>query len=309
LETTILAMRLQLSPSWNGNEKSNMSQYKIKLNSARILIKAAMVAIVLLAPNPLQAQSDSPSPSPSEDTWLSIKDNIFDGADLADGAGLVVLETPVRAEDAAVVPVTIKATLPPGDTRSVRRFTLVIDENPAPLAGVFEVAPTSGVTTISTRVRVNSYSYVHAAAELSDGKVYVVKTFVKASGGCSAPALKDADEAKAHIGLLKFKQFKPDGSGDQKTREAQIMIRHPNYSGLQMDQVTRLYIPANFIEELRIWQGNDLILAVNGAIAISEDPNIRFNYIPNGADRFRAEARDTKGRIFKAEWPVESGAM
>ena len=44
---------------------------------------------------------------------------------------------------------------------------------------------------ISTRVRVNSYTNVHAVAELSDGKLYVVKTYVKASGGCSAPAVKD----------------------------------------------------------------------------------------------------------------------
>jgi sulfur-oxidizing protein SoxY len=48
---------------------------------------------------------------------------------------------------------------------------------------------------------------------------------------------------------------------------------------------------------------------MNGAISVSEDPNIRFTYMPNGADHFRAEARDTKGRMFKAEWPVESGAM
>jgi sulfur-oxidizing protein SoxY len=139
----------------------------------------------------------------------------------------------------------------------------------------------------------------------------MVKSFVKASGGCSAPALKDLDQASANIGAIKLKQFKAEESGNSagKIREAQIMIRHPNYSGLQMDQITRLYIPANFVEELRIWQGDDLILAMTGAISISEDPNIRFNYIPSGALQFRAEAKDTKGRIFKAEWAAESGAM
>ncbi|MGA8770075.1 MAG: quinoprotein dehydrogenase-associated SoxYZ-like carrier, partial [Rhodomicrobium sp.] len=200
-------------------------------------------------------------------------------------------------------------TLPEGDDRTVKRLTLVIDENPAPLAGIFEIGPSSGVTAISTRVRVNSYTYVHAAAELSDGKTYVVKNYVKASGGCSAPASKDADEVAANTGALKFKQFSASDGTPDKTREAQIMIRHPNYSGMQMDQVTRYYIPANFVEELKVWQGDSLVFTMNGAISISEDPNIRFTYTPNGADHFHAEARDTKGRMFKAEWPVESGAM
>jgi sulfur-oxidizing protein SoxY len=136
-----------------------------------------------------------------------------------------------------------------------------------------------------------------------------VKNYVKASGGCSAPASKDADEVAANTGALKFKQFSASDGATGKAREAQIMIRHPNYSGMQMDQVTRYYIPANFVEELKVWQGDSLVFTMKGAISISEDPNIRFTYTPNGADHFRAEARDTKGRMFKAEWPVESGAM
>jgi sulfur-oxidizing protein SoxY len=271
----------------------------------------AIAAVLLGQSGALRAETPSQQAEPSEETWLSIKDNIFNGAKFEDGTGLVILETPARAEDAAIVPVTIRAALPEGDTRIVRRFTLVIDENPAPLAGIFQIGPSSGVTAISTRVRVNSYTYIRAAAELSDGKIYIVKSFVKASGGCSAPASKDIGQASANIGAIKLKQFKADDAvnSSMKVREAQIMIRHPNYSGLQMDQITRLYIPANFVEELRIWQGSDLILAVSGAISISEDPNIRFNYIPSGALQFRAEARDTKGQIFRAEWAAESGAM
>ena len=37
------------------------------------------------------------------------------------------------------------------------------------------------------------------------------------------------------------------------------MLRHPQNSGLQMDQLTRLYIPPFFIENLKIWQGDDLV--------------------------------------------------
>jgi sulfur-oxidizing protein SoxY len=65
---------------------------------------------------------------------------------------------------------------------------------------------------------------------------------VKASGGCSAPAIK-AD--KTNIGENARSMEKADN-----TRTAQIMICHPNNSGLLMDQITRLYIPSFFVHSL-----------------------------------------------------------
>jgi sulfur-oxidizing protein SoxY len=240
----------------------------------------------------------------SEDAWPTLAQQTFNGRPLVDGTGLVAIEMPVRAEDAAIVPVTLRAMLRAGDARTVTAFTLVIDENPAPVAATFKVG--AGVTMISTRVRVNSYTNVHAVAELSDGKLYVVQTYVKASGGCSAPMAKNADEAKASIGVMRFRQFaKPNAAPVSVPREAQIMIRHPNNSGLQRDQVSLLYIPLFIVRELRIWQGDKLVLAMEGGISISEDPNIRFSYLPNGATTFRAEAVDTEGHVFKGEWPAQ----
>jgi sulfur-oxidizing protein SoxY len=147
-------------------------------------------------------------------------------------------------------------------------------------------------------------------AELSDGKLYVTKTFVKASGGCSAPAAKNADEAKNRLGQMKYRQFasSQQGSADG-TREAQIMIGHPNNSGLQMDQLTQLYIPAFFVNELRLWQDDSLLLSMEGGISISEDPNIRFTYVSNGAKHFRAEAKDTAGHVFRKEWKIDDPAI
>jgi sulfur-oxidizing protein SoxY len=106
---------------------------------------------------------------------------------------------------------------------------------------------------------------------------------------------------------MRFRQFARPADGPVSgPREAQIMIRHPNNSGLQRDQVTLLYVPAFFVRELRVWQGDDLVLSMDGGISISEDPNIRFSYLPNGATRFRAEAVDTDGHVFKGEWPIAS---
>ena len=244
------------------------------------------------------------------DPWPGLVQDIFNNRAMNDGAGVIAIEMPYRAEDAAIVPVTLRAMLPPGDARRVVAITLVIDQNPAPMAARFELGPDSSVSEISTRVRVNNYTDVHAVAELSDGKLYVAKTYVKASGGCSAPAAKNADEANAKLGQMRFRQFTKSSEGPTSgPREAQIMIGHPNNSGLQMDQVTQLYIPAFFINELRVWQDNALVLAVEGGISISEDPNIRFTYIPNGATRFRVEAKDTGGHVFEKEWKVDSSGI
>ncbi len=170
----------------------------------------------------------------------------------------------------------------------------MIDDNPVPVAAAFKFGDNAGVSMISTRVRVNSYTNVHAVAELSDGRLYVVKTYVKASGGCSAPAAKNADEAIAQLGQMRFRVFgKPAGMTVSAPREAQVMIRHPNNSGLQRDQVSLLYIPAQFVDELGVWQGDALLFSMEGGISISEDPHFRFTYLPNGATTFKVEAKDT----------------
>jgi sulfur-oxidizing protein SoxY len=244
----------------------------------------------------------------NDDPWPDLVRDVFNGRALEDGTGVITLDVPYRAEDAAIVPLTVRATLPPGDTRRVEAITIVIDKNPAPVAATFRLGATSGVSTISTRVRVDTYTNVHAVAALSDGKHYVVQAFVKASGGCSAPAGKSVDEAKATAGQIRLRQFaRPTDGPASGAREAQLMVRHPNHSGLQMDQLTRYYIPVYFVRELRLWQGEDLVLSMEGGISISEDPSIRFTYLPNGARSFRAEVVDTDNKVFRAEWPVEPG--
>jgi sulfur-oxidizing protein SoxY len=236
--------------------------------------------------------------------------DIFNNRDMNDGSGVIAIEMPYRAEDAAIVPVTLRNVLPAGDLRRVVAITLVIDQNPSPMAARFELGAASSVSQISTRVRVNNYTDVHAVAELSDGKLYVTKTFVKASGGCSAPAAKNPEEAKAKIGQMRFRQFARAGEGPSSgAREAQIMIGHPNNSGLQMDQVTQLYVPAFFINELRISEDESLVLAMEGGISISEDPNIRFTYVPGGAKNIHVEAKDTEGHVFQNEWLVDPSGM
>jgi sulfur-oxidizing protein SoxY len=101
---------------------------------------------------------------------------------------------------------------------------------------------------------------------------------------------------------MRFREF-PPGNDAGGRREAQIMVRHPNYSGMQMDQITRLYIPAHFVTKLRMLQGSDLLFAVESGISISENPEFRFSFRPSGA-AFRAEGEDNEGTKFSATWPA-----
>jgi sulfur-oxidizing protein SoxY len=270
----------------------------------RLLCLAGLVCVTM------GARAAPAAAAEAYDPWPGLVQDIFSNRAMNDGNDVIAIEMPYRAEDAAIVPVTLRTKLSAGDSRRIKTITLVIDQNPAPMAAKFELGPDANVSEISTRVRVNNYTDVHAVAELSDGKLYMVKTYVKASGGCSAPAAKNAEEANNRLGQMRYREFAKQGQGPASgAREAQIMIGHPNNSGLQMDQVTQLYIPAFFINELHLWQDDSPVLSMEGGISISEDPNIRFTYASNGAKQFRAEAKDTDGHLFQHEWKIDASGM
>ena len=235
------------------------------------------------------------------DPWPDLKYMFFNDASIEEDKSLVEFEAPPRAEDAALVPVSFSAKLPPDDKRCTVKLTLVIDQNPVPLAAAFTLGQKAGDTRISTRVRVNSYTNARVVAELSDGSLHMATRYIKASGGCSAPMVKSMDEEMAALGQMKFRILPPT---PEAPNEALLMIRHPNNSGLQMDQVTRLYTPARYIEKLAVYQGPDLVFSMAAGISISEDPNFRFTFTPNGAKMFRVEAEDTAGKKFAGAWPA-----
>ena len=211
-----------------------------------------------------------------------------------------------------MVPIDIAALRPQEEDRFIKNITLVIDENPAPVAAVFHLGKSIGLASLSTRVRVNAYSHVRAIAEANDGQLYMVSRFVKASGGCSAPATKDQDEALASMGRMKLRQFSApvnataDKPAMSELREAQIMIRHPNHSGLQMDQLTRYFVPAHYVSDIEVRQGDEVILAVEGAISLSEDPSIRFHYLPNGSRQINVTIEDTEDQVFTKSWDIDA---
>jgi sulfur-oxidizing protein SoxY len=233
----------------------------------------------------------------SEDAWKEFRGGVFGERPIRENSPVILLTAPARAEDAALVPVEVRAALPPGDPRTITKITLIVDENPAPVAASFRLGPERREAHLSTRLRVNAYSFVRAIAETSDGELHMGVRYVKAAGGCSAPALKDHDESLAKLGEMRVRAAAA-GQGEPGLSRAQLMIRHPNYSGLQMNQITRHYIPAQFVELIVVRQSGELVFEMEGGISLSEDPVIGFDYKPNGAG-LNVRAKDTNGRTFE----------
>src|SRR5665811_303949 len=74
---------------------------------SRVIVPTMMAAVCLISPPAARAQAASAGQDqPSEETWNSIKGDIFKNRPILDGAGLVVLDAPKRAEDAAAVSYT-----------------------------------------------------------------------------------------------------------------------------------------------------------------------------------------------------------
>lgn len=234
-----------------------------------------------------------------KDPWPELARDVFQSREMAQDGG-IIMEAPDRAEDAALTPITLRVPAAFADT--AKKLTLVIDHNPSPVAFEVEFGPAAGKgeRMISTRVRVDAYTNIHAVMETTDGKLHMVTKFVKAAGGCSAPALKDPDAILAEIGKMKITATAGDGTISSTLPEGQLMIKHPQYSGLQTNQATGYWIPFKYITNMEVRRGADTVFTLNGGISISEDPNIRFTYAPgNPDDVIEVIATDTDKRVMK----------
>jgi sulfur-oxidizing protein SoxY len=266
--------------------------------SRRLLLHCA-----LLLPTASFAQAQTRAgDAPSDDTWKGLKPMLFGDKAIDEAPGYVTLDAPARAEDAALVPIALKFPAREKGDR-VTAATVIVDENPAPLATTLKLGGVSAKDfDFALRLRVNSYSYVRVVAETESGALHMVKTFVKAAGGCSAPASKDPDEARTNVGKMRFRSFAAQGLS-----EAQAMIRHPNYSGMQMDQITRMYTPAWYVTQLRLRQGDAVLFSMENGISLSEDPTFRFSYVANGQP-VRIEAKDSKGADYAQTFSPDGAA-
>ena len=266
----------------------------------RLLVCQSVLLAVLLGTAANAAEGEVRNPLSNGPTWEDLRYDLTGDATLVDGASVFTVDAPYRAHDAATVPISIRQN--DGNGKPIEAIKLIVDENPAPLAAEIKFGEAMHPLQFETRVRVNQYSNVRVVAETSD-TTFMAGRFVKASGGCSAPATKDPELALADMGKMRLRMFGKEPIQSKGRYEAQIMIRHPNYSGLQRDQLTQLFINAHFINELQVFQGDSMLFALEGGISISENPVFRFKYTDNGSASFRVRAVDTEGNVFETSLP------
>lgn len=265
-----------------------------------LMMSAGVIAGALLGVRPAAAWSADEA----DLIWSELATEFFGDRPIGTGGNLITLEAPGRAQDPGSVPVKLTMRLPPGDTRRIERISLLVDENPVPLAAVFHLGEKAAIDRIETRIRVNRYSRVHAVAELDDGSLHMAEGFVKASGGCSARPVERPEVAIEHLGNMDLAQL-PGAAGGSARREAEIRVRHPNYTGMQMHYITLLYINARYVDELSLTQGDASIIKVVGGISLSEDPSVRVSYrAPSDAPELTVQMVDTDGARFSESWPV-----
>jgi sulfur-oxidizing protein SoxY len=272
-----------------------------------MLGRAVLIFLLLGFALPGAARAE-PTEAERMTRWADLRHAIFGDRVVEDAGDLIAIDAPVRAEDAAIVPVAIRVTeaLAP----EIRGLYLVIDNNPSPLAAHFILGQIADAREIATRVRIDDYTYLHAVAETADGRLYAAARFIKAAGGCSAPAGKDQALALERLGKMKL-NLADRSSPDEPTR-AKLLISHPNRSGLQMDQVTRNYIPADFMQTLDVTYNGQQVFRLESDIAISEDPSFNFSFRPSSPAApgvIKAEILDSSQRHFSQSWPVPAAAQ
>jgi sulfur-oxidizing protein SoxY len=231
--------------------------------------------------------------------WQDLSKAIFGGRPAVERAGWVSIDAPLRAMDAALVPVTL--TLAPD--KPIKGLYVVIDENPSPVAAHIGFGPAALDHKVTLRVRVDQYTNIHVVAETPDGRLIATERFIKAAGGCSAPGSETPVAALQGAGRMKLRLRDAAGGA-----QAELLIKHPNFNGMQMDQITRNYTPARYINTIDIAYNGLSVMHLDTDISLASDPAIGFGFKSDGEGTLSVDVTDTSHAKWHQDFPVRHGA-
>jgi sulfur-oxidizing protein SoxY len=231
------------------------------------------------------------SQEPSSSAWEALRGRYYGDTRM----GMVdekfmSVEAPANTPDPSATPLTLRFA--DDAQRRIKRVRVFIDNNPSPLVATFEFGATP-LTEIDMRVRIDRFTSVRAIAELADGTMEMRSSWVKASGGCSAPP------SSAAGGKLGEVRLRPTAD----VRSIQASIRHPNNSGFQVDPKSGDPIPAHYISHIRISAAGNLLLDADTGISLSENPSLRITAAQPLAAPVSVDALDSETKAhFTATW-------
>lgn len=262
---------------------------------SRLLWLAPAGALAAPGGLPSAAHADS---SPQ---WEGLRKRLFPDRQLLAGQNVVQVHTPLRAAYGASVPLKIVSHLPQRPELFVRRLHVIIDKNPSPLAMVLDLTQDIGVAHFETRLRVDEYSHVRVVSELSNGELHTDSRYVKTSGGCSAPPNRDAPHL---IGNTAFKL--PEGVKFNQPNLAEVTVIHPNDTGFELNQQTVMFIPPHFVRSIRVSYDQRKLFDAELDFSVSENPTLRFFFVPRSPGELRAEVTDSKDGRFRSALAVDA---
>ena len=251
------------------------------------------------------------NPMVESDSWNDYLAAEFLGTTVAaDGEDLLEIDVPVEAYDATTVPFTIRQRA--GTDERITALKVIIDNNPMPLVADFKFGPLMGDIALETRTRYESFSNVRAIAETEGGQTFMVGRFVKAAGGCTSVVPVNYADATANMGQMRLKTFEDDtaqySTSEGKLRDVQLMIKHPNFTGMQVHEGTLDNLDARFVTSVEVEVDGEMLFTMEGGFSISENPAFRFSFIDKGASEMIVRAVDTDGVEFTETFQLISSS-
>ena len=252
------------------------------------------------------AEGGLPAPAAHSDSspqWEQLRTKLFGTRPIDVSRSRVQLNVPLRAAYGASVPVKIVSLQPQLPGSYVKKMVLLVDKNPSPVAAVIELTPLVGQADFETRLRVDEYSHIRVIAEMSNGELHMDSRYVKVSGGCSAPPNRDQLH---NIGKTVLRL--PAGLHLNAPTAAQVQVVHPNDTGFELNHVTVMYIPPHFVRSIRVTYGGEKVFDAELDFSISENPALRFNFVPRTEGRLQAEVEDSKDGHYVGWLDVHEGS-
>ncbi|WP_208999194.1 quinoprotein dehydrogenase-associated SoxYZ-like carrier [Roseibium sediminis] len=244
----------------------------------------------------------------AESSWPDLRSELYGQQYIGASQKVVSIDAPYRTENDARTKISVDVRAPEG--QQLKRVSLILDENPMPVSAQFEFVEPVPAFSFASTMRINGPTGVHAVAEMENGQLFMAEGFVKTSGlgACSAPPGTDPEEALATLGqmemtlrrLVDVKTLQHSAEASGSDTEIDVDISHPSHSGMQMDQISLLYIPARYVDTLDIELNGAPYAKVTGSISLSENPTISFA-VPGTTRRAKARLQDTDGTVSEVE--------
>lgn len=248
--------------------------------------------LLLLMSASLTAHGDVP-----DKHWPVMQEAFFSGHDVQEGTGMIRIEAPERAEDAARLPFSFTVEHPMRPDSHVARVYVLADANPVQLTAVFHFTPSSERVSVSTRIRLEKDSFVRVVALTSDGRFLMEKVYVRTpGGGCGGAVGSDEAKLREEAGRMKLQN-----AGDGRTNGVAFHIRHPMRTGFERT-VMGYYAKAWYINRLDFRLNGEPLLGVDVGPGISADPYFRFGRVSALQGEVEVRAGDNEGKSYRNQW-------